>query len=196
MSETTKFDYTDPERAEAVAAAAAEDQQIAANPPAAYGDPAGATVADSLEDLFEAKDEGRFVRYPAVAPNGAELILEFDTKLTADEFARYQKLADGNRASRRSKNPDPKPWLSAAAIIAEKCTSITHKASGEVYKSTTGRNLTPRSEEWLKMAKAAGDPINGALNFFGFPQVIALGNAYMAETGLDDELQAVGPTNG
>lgn len=174
-----------------------ETQDIRDNPPAAIGNPGGSTLADSLEDLFVAKID-HHVQFPATAPNGAELILEFDTELTGEEFNRYQKIAQGNRAARRggAGSSDVKPWLSAAAMLSEKSTRITHKATGKVYQDPKGHPLTLVSEEWLTLAGAPADPINANLLFFGFPQVIALGNAYMRATGLDNEVDAVDPTNG
>lgn len=175
-----------------------EAEEIRNAPPFAAGNPDGSTVGDSLEALFTASDD-HFTAYEAVAPNGAVLLLEFDIDLEGDELARYQKLARGNRAARRNGNvndEDRKPWLSAAAMLSEKSTKITNQATGKVYQDTEGNDLTLVSEEWLRLAGAPKDPVQATLNFFGFPQVISLGNAYMRDTGIDAEPERVGPTNG
>lgn len=188
MSDTTFGKYDD---------RATEDEKIRANPPAAVGDPAGATVVDTLESLFEERDTDHFTEFEAVAPNGATLLLQFDTNLTAEEYQRFNKIAEtGNRSGRRSGRTETKPWLSAAAMLSEKSTRIKNKATGKVYKDAQGDELTLVSEEWLTLAKCPGDPINATLQFFGFPQVVALGNGYVQDTGLDTEAQRVDPTHG
>lgn len=174
-----------------------EDEVIHQRPPAAVGGAVGESVADDLEGLFQVNDAGRFKTYPAVAPNGAELLLEFDGDLDGEELARYQKIAAGNRAARRNGSTgDSKPWLSAAAMLSEKSTKITNKETGRVYKDAEGHDLTLVSEEWLTYAGFPKDPVQATLKFFKFPQVIALGNAYMRDTGIDNEPDRVDPTRG
>lgn len=174
-----------------------EDEVIHQRPPAAVGGAVGATVADDLESLFKVNDAGRYKTYIAVAPNGAELLLEFDGDLDGEELSRYQKIAAGNRAARRNgNNQDSKPWLSAAAMLSEKSTKITNKDSGKVYKDSEGHDMTLVSEEWLTHAGHPKDPVAAALAFFKFPQVVALGNAYMRDTGIDNEPDRVDPIRG
>ena len=174
-----------------------EDEVIHQNPPAAVGGAIGSSIADDLEGLFKVNDAGRYKTYPAVAPNGAELLLEFDGDLDGDELARYQKIAAGNRAARRNgSNNDTKPWLSAAAMLSEKSTKITNKATERVYTDSEGHNMTLTSEEWLMHAGHPKDPVAATLAFFKFPQVIALGNAYMRDTGIDNEPDRVDPIRG
>lgn len=174
-----------------------EDASILRNPPAAVGNPNGASVADDLGDLFKDEDSDHFRTYKAVAPNGAVLALQFDINLDGEEYTRYQKVADGNRAARRRGNTqDTKPWLSAAAMLAEKSTKITNLTSGRTYTDSQGRNVTMTSEEWLAQAGFPNDPVNAALKVFGFPQIVSLGNAYIVDTGLDAEAERVDPTSG
>lgn len=174
-----------------------EDEHIRAAPPASVGGFTGQNIADDLESLFQANDTNRYKTYLATALNGAELLLEFDGDLDGEELARYQKVAAGNRAARRNGTPaDTKPWLSAAAMLAEKSTKITNKATGKVYTDADGHPLTLASEEWLTLAGHPKDPVAATLAFFKFPQVVALGNAYMRDTGIEDEPERVGPTTG
>lgn len=174
-----------------------EDEVIHQRPPAAVGGATGGTVADDLEGLFVANDAGRYKTYPAVAPNGAELLLEFDGDLDGEELARYQKIAAGNRAARRNgAQGETKPWLSAAAMLSEKSTKITNKTTERVYKDSEGHDMTLVSEEWLTHAGHPKDPVAAALAFFKFPQIIALGNAYMRDTGIDNEPDRVDPIRG
>lgn len=174
-----------------------ENQNILTNPPAAVGNPGAGTVADDLASLFQDSDGDHYVTFKATAPNGSVLALEFDTNLEPEEWTRYQKLASGNRASRRGSTTgsDGKPWLSAAAMVAEKSTKITNLATGKVYTDAEGDPLTLRSEEWLALAERPGDPIAAALKFFGFTQVVTLGNGYVEATGLDDEVERIDPTH-
>ena len=81
-------------------------------------------------------------------------------------------------------------------MISEKSTKITHLATGRVYTDADGDQLTLRSLEWLEAAGRPGDPIAANLDFFGFSQVITLGNGYVEATGLDDEAERVDPTFG
>lgn len=172
----------------------AESEQIIYNPPAAVGNPAGSTVADDLADLFKARDDDHYATFKAIAPNGAELALEFDTNLEAEEWQRFQKIAQGNRKARRGgETGNAEPWKSAAAMISEKSTKITHLATGKVYEDADGDQLTLRSLEWLEMAGHPEHPINATLSFFGFSQVVTLGNAYVEATGLDDEVERIDP---
>jgi hypothetical protein len=172
-----------------------EDEVIHQTPPAAVGGATGETIADDLEGLFEVNDAGRYKTYPAVALNGAELLLEFDGDLDGEELARYQKIAAGNRAARRNGNTgDSKPWLSAAAMLSEKSTKITNKATGKVYKDADGHDMTLTSEEWLKYCGFPKDPVAANLKFFKFPQIVALGNAYMRDTGIENEPERIDPT--
>ena len=174
-----------------------EDEVIHTRPPAAVGGSTGESVADDLEGLFVANDDGRYKTYTAVALNGAELLLEFDGDLDGEELARYQKIAAGNRAARRNGGQgDSKPWLSAAAMLSEKSTKITNKATGKVYQDAEGHDMTLVSEEWLKYCGYPKDPIAATLKFFKFPQVVALGNAYMRDTGIDNEPERIDPTHG
>lgn len=174
-----------------------ENDIIRRNPPAAVGDPAGTSIIDTLESLFEERDNDHFTEFEAVAPNGSVLLLQFDTNLTAEEYERFNKVAEsGNRAARRSGRTESKPWLSAAAMISEKSTRIKNKATGKVYKDAQGDQLTLVADEWLSLAGCPGDPITATLKFFGFPQVVALGNGYVQDTGLDTEAQRVDPTRG
>lgn len=188
MSNTTFGDYD----------RAAEDEQIKANPPAAVGNPGTTSISAQLSELFKERDDDHYVTFKATAPNGAELALEFDTDLTPDEWARYQRLAAGNRKSRRSGGPGQdtphEAWRSAAAMIAEKSTKITNIDHDMVYRDNDGDLLTLRSVEWLDFAGHPTDPIAAALKFFGFAQIIRLGSGYVEATGLDEEAERVDPT--
>lgn len=176
---------------------AEEDAQIKANPPAAVGNPGTGSVASDLADLFTARDDDHYVEFKATAPNGANLALEFDTDLTPEEWARFQRMATGNRKTRRSGATDNTPseaWRSAAAMIATKSTKITNLDRDMVYRDNDGDLLTLRSTEWLDHAGCPADPIGAALKFFGFAQVVRLGTGYVEATGLDEEAERVDPT--
>lgn len=189
MSETPTFGGYDRD---------AEDEKIAANPPAAVGNPGHSTVAGDLASLFQARDDDHYVTFRATAPNGAALALEFDTDLTPEEWARYTKLASGNRRSRRSGAGADSPseaWRSGAAMIAEKSTKITNLDHDMVYRDDDGDLLTLRSVEWLDNAGCPNDPIGAALKFFGFAQIVSLGAGYVEATGLDQEAERIDPTH-
>lgn len=186
MTETTFGDYDRDQ----------ETNAILADPPAAAGDPGTSTVATTLADLFKEQDADRFATFKATAPNGAELALEFDTRIEPEEWNRYQRMAGtGNRASRRAGTEEREVWRSAAAMLTEKSVKITELATGVVYKDAKERPLTLRSEEWLAAADHPNDPIGAAVRFFGFAQVVTLGNGYMVAAGLDDEAERVDPTS-
>lgn len=174
-----------------------ENQAIATDPPAAVGNPGGGDVASSLKDLFTDRDEGRFVAFKATAPNGNELALEFDTRIEPEEWNRYQRMAGGNRAARRGGGGEaPEVWRSAAAMLVEKSTRITELLTDITYEDAKSRPLTLRSVEWLEAAGSPTDPIAAAVRFFGFAQIISVGNAYMSAAGLDDEAERIDPTRG
>lgn len=174
----------------------AEDTAITINPPAAVGNPGPESVAASLADLFVERDADRYVTFKATAPNGNELALEFDTRIAPEEWNRYQRMAGGNRASRRAgANDTPEVWRSAAAMLVEKSVKITELATSLVYTDAKDRNLTLRSVEWLEAAGHPNDPIGAAVRFFGFAQIITLGNGYMTAAGLDQEAERVDPTH-
>lgn len=173
-----------------------ENQAITANPPAAVGNPAGGDIASSLKDLFTDRDEDRYVGFKATAPNGNTLALEFDTRIEPEEWNRYQRMAGGNRAARRAGGEPPEVWRSAAAMLVEKSVKITEIDTGIVFTDAKDRALTLRSVEWLDAAGHPGDPIGAAVKFFGFAQIVSIGNGFMSAAGLDEEAERVDPTRG
>lgn len=147
-------------------------------------------IAAELESLSEEKT------WEIPARPGWELV--FNTAITSEEFKRYQQLASGGPANRKSRRAqrgasptDVDQFLLFTALIREKSTQI--KVQGEVLRTLDGDDMTLGSKEFYDFIKKSkgSDTVNDqneAVEFLlGAGYLLKLGESIAAEAGFEGE---------
>lgn len=123
--------------------------------------------------------------------------MRFRCVIGAGEIKRYQNHAQGLGKKRRPEDADLIKGNSV--MLADKCVAIMRGGTTDehIVVDAEGDELTFTSEAFVDIFTDESGTVQAALQkFLGDAQLMKLAGAVLVESGYDDDMQPVDPTNG